>query len=75
MAVLLGFPAACGAGPPRKSRPSKESAGLVVLGGAIALGGGGRAPTVSVVLGLAGGDDISPKMSIVCGGFCIGAGD
>ena len=67
-------PAGCDAGPPKKSRPRSESAGFVALGGACCPGGGGLAPTVSVVVGLAGGVGSSPSMSIVCGGFCIGAG-
>ena len=39
---------------PKKSSPSKESAALACLGGAEDFDGGGRAPGVSVVLGLAG---------------------
>ena len=51
-------------GPPKKSRPSRESPGLVGFGGAVALIGGGLVPGVSVVLGLAGGVGASsPKRS------------
>ena len=61
--------------PPKKSSPSSESAALEGLGGAVALGGGGRAPGVSVVLGLAGGSGTSPKRSMGGAGFgAAGAG-
>ena len=58
-------------GPPKKSRPSKESAALVCLGGAEAFGGAGR-PGTSVVLGLAGGSGTSPNRST--GGAAFGTG-
>ena len=62
-------------GPPKKSSPSSESAALDGLVGAVTLGGGGRAPGVSVVLGLAGGSGTSPKRSIGGAGFgAAGAG-
>lgn len=50
-------------GPPKKSRPSNESAAFCCLGGAGLSGGGARAPGVSVVLGRAGGTGTSPKRS------------
>lgn len=56
-------------GPPKKSRPSNESAAFVCLGGAEALGGGGRAPAVSVVFGLAGGSGTSPNKSTAGAAF------
>ena len=62
-------------GPPKKSSPNSESAALEGLVGAVALGGGGRAPGVSVVLGLAGGSGTSPKRSMGGAGFgAAGAG-
>ena len=69
---LAGRPAEPDGGSPKKSRPSRESAAFVCLGGAVALGGGGWAPGVSVVLGLTGGFGTSPKRSI--GGAAFGAG-
>ncbi len=59
-------------GPPKKSRPSSESAALVCLGGPEDLGGGSRLPRLSVVLGLAGGSGTSPKRST--GGAARGGG-
>ena len=62
-------------GPPKKSSPRSESAALDGLVGTVALGGGGRAPGVSVVLGLAGGSGTSPKRSMGGAGFgAAGAG-
>lgn len=61
-AELDGLPDVADSGPPKKSRPSKESAALVCLGGAEAFGGAGR-PGASVVLGLAGGSGTSPNRS------------
>ena len=62
-------------GPPKKSSPSSESAALEGFVGAVALRGGGRAPGVSVVLGLAGGSGTSPKRSTGGAGFgAAGAG-
>lgn len=71
-AELDGLPDAEAGGPPKKSRPSRESAALVCFGGGLLLGGGGRAPVVSVVLGLAGGAGTSPNRSI--GGAAFGGG-
>lgn len=55
---------------PKKSRPIKELLGSDCLEGAEAFGGVGRVPGVSVVLGLAGGVGISPKMSGLGAGLC-----
>ena len=69
-AELDGLADAADGGPPKKSRPSSESAALACLGGAEALGGAVRLGT-SVVLGLAGGSGTSPNRSI--GGAAFGA--
>ena len=50
-----GLPIGADGGPPKKSRPNKESPGLVCFIETEDFGGGGRTPGVSVVLGLAGG--------------------
>lgn len=71
-AELEGLPLVADGGPPKKSRPSNESAAFVCFGGAEALGGGGRVPGVSVVLGLAGGAGTSANKSR--GGAALGAG-
>lgn len=70
-AELDGLPEVADGGPPKKSRPSKESAAFTCLGGAEAFGGACR-PGTSVVLGLAGGSGTSPNRSI--GGAVFGAG-
>lgn len=70
-AELDGLPDVADGGPPKKSRPSKESAALACLGGADAFGGAGRL-AASVVLGLAGGSGTSPNRST--GGAAFGAG-
>lgn len=69
---VAGLPPEAEGGPPKKSRPSKESAAFDCLRGPVALGGGGRAPGVSVVLGLTGGSGTSPKRST--GGAAPGGG-
>ena len=71
-AVLEGLADAAGVGPPKKSRPSKESAALVSPGTAFDLDGGGLIPDVSVVFGLTGGDGTSSKRST--GAFDLGGG-
>ena len=72
--ALDGLSAGVEEGSPRKSRPSNESpcfaCGLDEGG---ALGGVSR-EAGSVVLGLAGGVGTSPRISILGGGFGIGAG-
>ena len=70
-AELDGLPDVVDGGPPKKSRPSKESAALACLGGAEAFGGAVRLG-ISVVLGLVGGSGTSPNRSI--GGAAFGAG-
>lgn len=70
-AELDGLPDVVDDGPPKKSRPSSESAAFACLGGAEAFGGAGR-PGTSVVLGLAGGSGTSPNRST--GGAAFGAG-
>ena len=67
-AELEGLPDVADDGPPKKSRPSNESAALACLGGADAFGGAVRLGT-SVVLGLAGGSGTSPKRSTGGAGF------
>ena len=66
-----GLPDVADDGPPKKSRPSNESAALACLGGADSFGGAGR-PGTSVVFGLAGGSGTSPNRST--GGAAFGAG-
>ena len=61
-------------GPPKKSSPSRESAGFAGLGGAEAFGGGGRPPVTSVVLGLAGGAGTSPNRSTFWAALGTGGG-
>ena len=58
--------------PPKKSRPSSESAAFVCLGKAALFGGAVRAPGVSVVLGLTGGSGTSPNRSTGGAGFGSG---
>ena len=70
-AELDGLPEVADGGPPKKSRPSKESAALACLGAAKAFGGPSR-PMTSVVLGLAGGAGTSPNRST--GGSAFGVG-
>ena len=60
-------------GPPKKSRPSRESAAFAGLGAADNFGGGGLAPGVSVVFGLVGGAGTSPNRSN-CGAGLGGGG-
>ena len=60
---LDGLAGGIDCGPPKKSRPSNESAAFCCFGGAGFSGGGARAPAVSVVLGRAGGSGISPNRS------------
>ena len=70
--ALAGLTDAAAGGPPKKSRPKRESPGFVCLGGggaAAGFGGGGRALGVSVVLGRAGGVGTSPNKSMFWGGF------
>lgn len=71
-AELDGLPAVAGGGPPKKSMPSKDSEAFACFGGAEALGGGGRPPRVSVVLGLTGSAGSPSYRSI--GGPAFGAG-
>ena len=71
-AELDGLPDVADGGPPKKSRPSNESAALACLGGAEAFGGAAR-PGTSVVLGLAGGSGTSPNRSTGGGAFGAGA--
>lgn len=54
---------------PKKSSPSRESAGLVAFGGAAPAFGGGCVPTGGPVLGLAGADISSPNKSITGAAF------
>lgn len=61
--ALVGLPEAAEGEPPKKSRPIKELLGSGCLLGAEGFEGGGWMPEASVVLGLAGGDDMSPKIS------------
>ena len=70
-AELDGLPDVADDGPPKKSRPSNESAAFACLGGADSFRGAGR-PGMSVVLGLAGGSGTSPNRST--GGAAFGAG-
>ena len=56
-------------GPPKKSRPSKESEVFVGFGAAADFAGGGLTVGVSVVLGLTGGAGTSPKRSTCCEGL------
>ena len=63
---LAGLAEAAAGGPPKKSRPSKESEALVVFGATAVFGGDALVPGVSAVLGLAGGSGTSPKRSICC---------
>lgn len=72
--ALEGLSVGAEGGPPKKSRPSRESPCLACgLSGAEAFGGAAREEG-SVVLGLAGGVGTSPSMSMLAGGFFIGPG-
>ena len=62
-AVLAGLPVAAEGGPPKKSRPNNEFAGSGGFVGVAVLAGADRVVGVSVVLGLTGGDGISPNKS------------
>ena len=73
-AALDGLPEDADGGPPKKSSPNNESAGFDCLGGAVFLGGGGRLPATSVVLGLAGGAGTSPNRSTFRAALGIGGG-
>ncbi len=53
-AKLDDLPAMAEGGPPKKSIPSRDSEAFACFGVAEVLGGGGRPPRVSVVLGLTG---------------------
>lgn len=70
-AELDGLPDVADGGPPKKSRPSNESAAFACLLGAEAFGGADR-PGMSVVFGLTGGSGTSPNRST--GGAAFGAG-
>jgi hypothetical protein len=72
--TLLGLPATADGGPPKKSRPSKEFAGSEGLVDVAVLAGNDRTPGVSVVLGLAGGDGISPNISGLGTFACVPVG-
>lgn len=61
--ALAGLLVAAEGGPPKKSRPNKEFAGSGGFVGVAVLAGADRVVGVSVVLGLTGGDWISPNMS------------
>lgn len=61
--TLLDLPIAADGGPPKKSRPSKEFPGSGCFVDVPILAGVDRMFAVSVVLGLAGGDGISPNIS------------
>lgn len=61
--TLVKFPGGVEAGPPKKSSPSKESAGFDCLGGAETFAGDDLTADAPVVLGLVGGGGISPKIS------------
>lgn len=70
--ALKGPSADAEGGPPKKSRPNSESpcfAGALI--GTEVFGGAAR-DDGSVVLGLAGGVGISPRISIFCGGLLGG---
>lgn len=71
-AELDGLPAVADGGPPKKSIPSKDSEAFTCFGGAEALGGGGRAPIVSVVLGLTGSTGSLSNRSMTGPGFGAG---
>jgi hypothetical protein len=79
--VLDGRAGGADEAPPKKSKPSNESPGLVCFGGAAsALGGNARPIEGPVVLGLGGaGSGSSPKRSMFCcccltgGGLLCGA--
>lgn len=71
-AELDGLLVVTDVGPPKKSMPNNDSEAFVCFGGAEALGGGGRPPRVSVVLGLTGRSGPPSNRSI--GGPLFGAG-
>jgi hypothetical protein len=62
--LVDGLPAAPAGEPPKKSRPSKEFPASSCFVDAVVFGGKARTLGVSVVLGLAGGDGISPNISV-----------
>lgn len=70
--VLAGRAGVLEGDEPKKSNPKSESPGLVCLGGAASVFGGGALVEGGPVLGREGGGS-SPKMSIV-GCFLTGAG-
>lgn len=61
--ALAGLLVAAEGGPPKKSRPNKEFAGSGCFVGVAVLAGVDRTLGASVVLGLTGGDGISPNIS------------
>lgn len=61
--ALVGLPVAVEGGPPKKSRPNNELPGSGCFVVVTVLAGGDRVLGVSVVLGLTGGDGISPNIS------------
>lgn len=71
-AMLDGLADVAGGGPPKKSRPSKESTAFVSFGVGFDLGGWTLEPGMSVVFGLTGGAGTSSKRSM--GGFVFGGG-
>ncbi len=71
-AELDGRPAVVGCGLPKKSIPSRDSEAFACFGGAEALGGGGRPPRVSVVLGLTGSEGSLSNRSIAGPAFGTG---
>lgn len=74
--ALEGLPGGADCELPKKSKPSKESAGFVFFGGAPGARkgkGGGRPIGASVVLGRAGGDRVSSlNRSTFCNDFLGG---
>lgn len=75
-AALEGLAEELDGGPPKKSRPKRESPCFCCFAGpAAAFPGGGRTVGVSVVLGRAGGIGTSPNKSICGAGLEVaGAG-
>lgn len=71
--LLVMFPEEDDVGPPKKSRPNKESPGFDCLGGAETFVDDGLTAGAPVVLGLAGGGGISPKRSACGTARCNGA--
>lgn len=56
---------------PKKSNPSRDSAGLLCFAGATLAFGGGCVPAGGPVLGLAGAEISSPNRSSVALGACL----